>query len=331
MTGKFRARRTLAMRAVRYDRYGSPDVLHVADVPEPTPGAGEVKVRVRAASLNPLDWKVRSGHLRMIPLFRGPSRGTGCDFAGEIVGVASGAAPRHAGERVFGMLPPFVRDGSCAEFVVVAADRVAPIPDAVDFVHAAALPMAGGTALQALADDARLAASQRVLIIGAAGGVGHFAVQIAKHVGAHVVGVCGAANAEFVRGQGADEVVDHARDDFTRRADRFDIVFDAAGVSSFAAARRVLEETGCYINTLGTAVATLSTIASAVSARLGSRQRVVPFALKAGGATWRRLADLAREGVLRPHVERTISLEECAEAQRAMETGHGRGKVVVVP
>jgi NADPH:quinone reductase-like Zn-dependent oxidoreductase len=319
------------MRAVRYDRYGSPDVLHVADVAEPVPGPGEVKVRVRAASLNPIDWKARSGHLRFIPVFRGPPRGVGCDFAGEIVGVGSGAAPRHAGERVFGMLSPLMRRGSCAEFVVVAADRVAPIPEAVDFVHAAALPMAGGTALQALADDARLASGQRAMVIGAAGGVGHFAVQIAKHLGAHVVGVCGAANVEFVRGLGADEVVDYARDDFTRRADRFDVVFDAAGASSFAAAQPLLAETGCYINTLGTTAATLRTIASAVAARVRSRQRAVPFALKARGATWQRLADLAREGALRPHVERTVSLDLCADAQRAMETGHGRGKIVVVP
>jgi NADPH:quinone reductase-like Zn-dependent oxidoreductase len=143
--------------------------------------------------------------------------------------------------------------------------------------------------------------------------------------------VCGAANVEFVRGLGADEVVDYARDDFTRRADRFDVVFDAAGASSFAAARQVLSETGCYINTLGTTAATFRTIASAVHARLDSRQRVVPFSLKAGGATWQRLADLAREGMLRPHVLRTVSLDLCADAQRAMEAGHGRGKIVVVP
>ena len=133
------------------------------------------------------------------------------------------------------------------------AERIVPIPDGIDYDHAAALPIAGGTALQALADEARLAAGQRVLITGAAGGVGHFAVQIAKHLGAHVVGVCSAGNADWVRALGADEVVDYAREDFTRRDDRFDVVFDAAGASSFAAARRVLADTGCYINTRGDA------------------------------------------------------------------------------
>jgi NADPH:quinone reductase-like Zn-dependent oxidoreductase len=319
------------MRAVRYDRYGLADVLHVADVAEPVPAAGEVKIRVRAASLNPIDWKARSGHMRLIPLFQGPPRGTGCDVAGEIVGVGSGAAPRHAGERVFGAISTFVRDGTCAEFAVVAADRVAPIPAGVDFAHAAALPIAGGTALQALADVARLGPDSRVLIIGAAGGVGHFAAQIAKYLGAYVVAVCGAANVEFVRGLGADEVIDYARDDYARREDRFDAVFDAASASTFGPARRVLTGTGCYISTTGTFGAAMDTMVGALVARFTSRQRAIPFVLKAGGATWQRLADLARDRVLRPHVERTIGLDQVADAQRSMEAGHGRGKIVVVP
>jgi len=319
------------MRALRFDRYGPPDVLHVADIADPSPRSGEAKLRVHAASLNPLDWKVRAGHLRLMPTFRGPPRGIGCDFAGEIVGVGGGATSRYVGERVFGSLLPFGRDGSLAEYVVVSVERIVPIPDGVDYDQAATLPIAGGTALQALADEARLAAGQRVLVVGAAGGVGHFAVQVAKHLGAHVVGVCGAGNAEWVRALGADEVVDYARDDFTRRADRFDVVFDAAGASSFRAARRVLADSGCYINTLGDAAAIAGTVLSAVVARFTSRQRAIPFALRNGPAIWRRLARLAADGVVHAHVERTIALEDVAAAQRAMETGHGRGKIVVRP
>ena len=190
------------MRAVRYDRYGPPDALYVADLEEPAPGPGEVKLRVRAASLNPLDGKVRAGHLRFVPAFARPPRGTGVDVAGEIVAVGSGAAPRHAGERVFGSISPMKRDGAFAEFVVAPAANIVPIPAGIDFAEAATLPVACGTAWQALAEDGRLAAGHRVLIIGAAGGVGHFAVQFAKHLGAHVVGVCSAANAEFVRDLG---------------------------------------------------------------------------------------------------------------------------------
>jgi len=319
------------MRAVRYDRYGPPDVLHVTDVPDPAPGPGEVKLRVRAASLNPIDGKARAGHLRWAPMFRGPPRGTGCDVAGEIVAVGSGASPRHMGERVFGALSPMVRDGAFAEFAVIPAGSLAAIPDGVDFASAAALPVAGGTAWQALADRVRLAPGQRVLITGAAGGVGHFAVQVARHLGAHVVGVCSAANADFVCGLGAAEVVDYSRDDFTRREDRFDVVFDAACASTFGAARQVLTETGYYINTAGSFGAAMSTAVGGVRARFTSRQRAIAFVLKTGGATWQRLAELARDGVLRPHIERTISLDEAADAQRAMETGHSRGKVVVVP
>ena len=319
------------MRAVRFDRYGSADVLRVEEIPEPAPGAGEVKVRVRAASLNPLDWKIRAGEMRWMPVFLGPPRGTGFDLAGEIVGVGRGVAPRHVGERVFGATSPLRRDGTCAEYAVLPAASVAPMPDGLDFVPAAALPVAGGAALQAIVDEAKLGTGQRVLIVGAAGGVGHFAVQIAKHVGARVVAVCSGANAEFVRSLGVDEVIDYAREDFARRADRFDAVFDAVGASSFAAARAVLAADGCYINTLGTGAATANTILSAIGARFTTRQRVVPFALKPGSALWQRLADLVRGGVLHPHVERTVTLDEVAEAQRMRESGHGRGKVVVVP
>jgi NADPH:quinone reductase-like Zn-dependent oxidoreductase len=317
------------MRALRYDRFGPPEVLHVVDVPEPVPQAGEVKVRVHAASLNPLDWKIRAGHLRWVPVFRRPPRTLGCDFAGEIVGVGAGARSHYVGERVFGSLLPFGRDGSLAEFIVAGVDRLATMPEDLGFDQAAALPVAAGTALQAVLDEARLGAGQRILITGAAGGVGHFAVQIAKHVGAHVVAVCGAANADFVRGLGAAEVVDYAREDFTRRADRFDVVFDAACASSFTAARAVLADAGCYLNTGGNAAAAAGTAVNAFLARVSSRQRAVPIMLASGSARWERLAALAREGVLHAHIERTVTLEDVAEAQRAMATGHGRGKIVV--
>ena len=318
------------MRALRYDRFGEPDVLHVGDIPEPTPREGEVKVCVRAASLNAVDWKLRAGHMRWVPGFARPPRTLGCDFAGEIVGVGGGAISHYVGERVFGALLPFGRDGSLAEFAVAGVGRIATIPDNVDFEQAAALPIAGGTAYQALIDDARLVAGQRVLITGAAGGVGHFAVQVAKHAGAHVVAVCSAANADFVRGMGADEVLDYARDDFTQRPDRFDVVFDAACASSFEAARRVLADDGCYLNTGGDVSAVLRTLASAAVAHLRSHQRAIPVAVKSGANLWRRVAALAQQGALRAHIERTIGLDEVADAQRAMESGRGRrGKIVV--
>jgi NADPH:quinone reductase-like Zn-dependent oxidoreductase len=317
------------MRALRYDRYGPPEVLRVVDVAEPVPAAGEVKVRVRAASLNPIDWKIRAGHLRFLPLLLMPPRGIGCDFAGEIVGVGGGAIAHHVGERVFGSLPPFPRDGALAEYVVAAASRIASTPENVTDALAAALPIAAGTALQALGDEAHLASGQRVIITGAAGGVGHFAVQIAKHVGAQVIGVCSAGNVEFVRGLGSDEAVDYAREDFTRRDDRFDVVFDAAGASSFIAARRVLTATGCYINTGGDAMAAVGTVMAGIFARVTSHQRAIAIVVRTGAPLFERIAALAWESALRPHVEQTIGMDDVVHAMAAMETGHGRGKIIV--
>jgi len=317
------------MRALRFARYGPPDVLRVEQMPEPTPAAGQAKVRVHAVALNPLDWKLRKGDLRLLPVLRGPPRGLGVDFCGEIVAVGGGAEARHVGERVFGSLLPFGRDGALADYLVAPFDRIMAAPQALDDAHAAALPIAGGTALQALTDEAHVRSGQRVLITGAACGVGHFAVQIARHLGAYVVAVCGPANVEFVRALGADEVVDYTRDDFTRRGDRFDVVFDAAGASSFAASRRVLAADGRYVNTLGDARAFFR---DGACRRRGAPD-VAPALHRAraayDAAKAQRLADLAAAGAIRPHVERTIALEEVAEAQRAMETGHGRGKIVV--
>ena len=318
------------MRALRYRRYGSPDALAFEELPEPVPGAGHAKVRVRAVGLNPLDWKLLAGHLRLIPLLPGPPRGLGFDFAGEIVGVGGGATERHVGERVFGSLTPFVRDGACCEFISVPYERMLPLPAEIDDAHAAALPIAGGTALQALTDDAHVVHGQRVLVTGAAGGVGHFAVQIAKHLGAYVVGVCSAPNADLARNLGADEVLDYASHDFTRRDDRFDVVFDAACASNFSASRRVLTESGIYLNTGGDAASVVKTATSAVLSRLGSRQRAIPVALRNGPPIWRRLLDLARKGAVRAHIRESITLENVPDALRAMETGHGRGKIVVV-
>jgi NADPH:quinone reductase-like Zn-dependent oxidoreductase len=318
------------MRALRYDRFGPPDVLYVADAPVPRPSPGELRVRVRAAALNPVDWKIRDGHLKLVPLFDRPPRGVGVDFAGDVVEAGPAVAGFRPGDAVFGSLSPFRRQGAIAEFVCVAPGDVATMPPELDYAAAAALPIAGGTALQALQDDAQVAAGRRVLVTGAAGGVGHFAVQIAKHAGAHVTGVCGPANVDFVRSLGADVVVDYAREDFTRRRERYDIVFDAAGASSFFACRGVLAADGVYVNTAGTTAAAVHTGVASVLARLTSRQRAVNVVVRPAAALWARLADLAAQGVLAPHVAQTVGIDGVAEAQRRMATGHGRGKIVVV-
>jgi NADPH:quinone reductase-like Zn-dependent oxidoreductase len=319
------------MKALRYDRYGSAAVLHVAELPEPECRAGEFKVRVHAAGLNPLDWKIRAGHLARVPRFERPPRGVGVEFAGVIVGVGGGATRHFVGQRVFGVLPPTGRQGSFAEFVAVSGDHLAAIPDGVDFDAAAALPVAGGTAVLALEDHAALQPGAQVLITGAGGGVGHFAVQLAKHLGATVTAVCGPGNVDFVRSLGADVVVDYTREDFLRSNATFDVVLDAACSGGFAACRRVLAPDGIYLNTSGSMGAALRTMAAGLFARVATNQRAVALVLDPGAAMWQRLARHAAAGVLRPHIARRIGLAEVAAAQTAMESGHGRGKIVVIP
>ncbi len=318
------------MRALRYDRFGPPDVLHVVEIAEPVPRAGEVKVRVHAASLNPLDWKIRAGHLRWLPMFRRPPRTLGCDFAGEIVGVSAGARSHYVGERVFGSLRPFGRDGALADYLVAGVDRLAAMPDELDYEQAAALPDGrwhgpagdrgrGAARCGPAHPDHRRRGRRRT-----------FRRADRQTPSAPTSSPSAVrANADFVRGLGADEVIDYARDDFTRRDDRFDVVFDAASASSFMAARNVLTVDGCYVNTGGDAASVAGTAMGALLARVSSRQRAIPLVLAGNSARWERLATLAQQGALRAHIERSIALDDVADAQRAMETGHGRGKIVV--
>jgi NADPH:quinone reductase-like Zn-dependent oxidoreductase len=230
------------------------------------------------------------------------------------------------------MLSPFGREGSCADMCVVRADRIAAIPEGLSFESAACLPIAAGEAVQALADQARLAAGQRVLIVGAAGGVGHFAVQFARHAGARVSGVCGAGNLDFVKHDlGADEVIDYRATDPLTLGRRFDVVFDVAGALDWrSASRHLLVRDGLYLATGGTAsVAIVAGVGRWVAPWLhGTRVRNVMLATAA--SAWRRLGELTAQGVLKPHVARRIGLDEVAQALAQMRRGHGRGKVVVL-
>jgi NADPH:quinone reductase-like Zn-dependent oxidoreductase len=318
------------MRAIRYPRYGPADVLEVVDVDAPVPRAGELAVRVRAASLNPVDGKIRAGALRLLPMAERPPRGSGLDFAGDVIATGGDVAGYFPGARVFGSLSPFARQGAFAEVVCVRADRLATMPASLDYGAAAALPIAAGTAAQALIDHARLASGQRVLVVGGAGGVGHFAVQLARHLGAHVTATCGAGNVDFVRGLGADVVIDYLREDVLSRDERYDAIFDAAAALGWSRARAVLARGGTYVNTSPDLRAVVTTIAESVAARF-AHQRVVALALRGGADAWRRLAGFAQARALVPHIRETIGLAGVADAQRRLETGHGRGKVVVDP
>ena len=313
------------MQAVMYREFGEASVLQLEQVPlPPPPAAGEVQVTVRHVSLNPIDFKLRQGIMARLGLPRRPAV-TGLDFAGVVAAVGRGVTDLAPGQRVFGSAAPFSGRGACAERLNIAARLVAPIPYSLSDETAACLPIACGTAWQALITHAGLHAGHTVLITGASGAVGAAAVQIAHAHDAHVHGVCHTRHLAEVRGMGAERVFDYTRDDWTRANVVYDVILDAAGVSRFGAVQHCLARNGTYIHTQPGA----SHVRAALWARLSSRQRCVPFFLKKDRVLLHALGLLAQEGVLRPHVDRTVGLDGVAEAQRAMAAGQVHGKVCV--
>ena len=309
------------MRAARYDRYGDPGVLHVDTVDVPTPGPRDVLVRVHGASVNPSDALFRSGRFRLVSGFRFP-KGTGIDLAGEVVAAGDRVTGVAVGDRVWaylGGLPK--RLGPTAEYAVVRADRCAPAPAGLDLVHAAALPTVGLTALQLLRDAVRVRPGDRVLVVGASGGVGSAAVQLAVAMGATVTAVAGPGNADLCLDLGATEVLDHSAAPPTDHA--FDAVVDLHGGRA-REYRRVLARGGRMATTATRAIP----FALASALLPGPRVRIVQ--VKARRDDLAALTRYADEGALRPVVDRLYPLEQVVAAHRAVETGHARGKRVIV-
>jgi NADPH:quinone reductase-like Zn-dependent oxidoreductase len=314
------------MKAVVMDGYGGSDVLHVREVATPVAQPGEVLIRVRAAGVNPVDWKIRRGDIRPFVPRRFPFI-PGGDVAGEVEAVGEGAKRFRPGAAVF-TLCGAARGGGYAEFVAVKEELLARKPEAWSFEEAAAVPIAGLTALQALRDLGGLGEGQSTLVNGASGGVGHLAVPIARALGARVVAAtCGPRNVDFVRSLGADPVLDYTRDDFTRRSDMYDVVFDAVATSSFPACRLVLKPAGTYIATLPSPSVLFWSAAQAV--RFGPHQRARFVHVKASGVDLDYLARLADDGRLRPTLDRVLPLDQVREAHTASEGGHTRGKIVL--
>ena len=312
------------MQAVMYDQFGDDSVLSLRETWVPQAARGEVQVRGRMASLNPVDFKLRSGMLRMIGRPKRPAI-TGKDFAGEITALGAGVQGYKVGQRVFGSVDPMGGQGSCAQFVAISTNLIAPTPDALSDEVAASLPVASGTALQALIDIAGLARGQSILITGASGAVGASAVQIARSIGARITGVCGTANVDYVRSIGADRVIDYKTGSWQQLDERFDLVLDAAAAASFSAAKPRLAANGIYINTLPRP----ALYWAAAVARATSRQRCVPFLLKTDTALLERLAKLTAERIIIPHIHEVIDLAQVATAQRRMKQGKVHGKICV--
>jgi NADPH:quinone reductase-like Zn-dependent oxidoreductase len=298
------------------------------------PGPGEVLVRVHAAAVNAYDWHFLHGDPRIARLsmgLRGPKqRIRGRDFAGSVVAVGDGVGGLRAGDAVFGEA-----DGSFAEFVCAAQDCVGPAPQGLSFAEAAALPLAGNTALTGLRDVARLRAGQSLLINGASGGVGTFAVQIAKAYGAEVTAVCSSRNVELVRSLGADHVVDYTTDDFTRTARRHDVVLDLVGNRSLGELRRVLSPSGTLVLSGGGVYEGGSLLGPLGLFLKGSllspfvRQRVRQLPAKPSRENLAALRELVESGQLTPRIERTYPLSEAPEAIRRLEAEHARTKIVI--
>lgn len=312
------------MQAVMYDRFGDDSVLSVRETAVPQAARGEVQVRVRMASLNPVDFKLRSGILRMLGRPKRPAI-TGKDFAGEISALGAEVQGYKLGQRVFGSVDPLGGQGSCAQFVALSTDLIAPTPDSLSDELAASLPVASGTALQSLTDIARLQRGQSILITGASGAVGASAVQLARSLGARITGVCSTANIDYVHSIGAERVIDYKTDNWQQDDGRYDVIFDAAAAASFAEARPLLTAKGIYINTMPRA----ALYWAALLARLSSAQRCVPFMLKTDTALLQRLARLAAERVIVPHIQEIVDLTQVAPAQRRMRQGEVHGKVCV--
>ena len=323
--------RAATMKALVQEGRGSADALHLRDVPRPELGEGRVIVRMRAASVNALDWHTTHGGLLLEIIGKvmrskdEPVRGV--DLAGTVVEVGPGVSRFKPGDEVFGSAP-----ASFAEYVRAREDRLLLKPQDLPFEQAATLNVAGHTALQALRDHAQVKPGQRVLIYGAGGGVGTFAVQIAKALGTEVTAVTGARNVDVVRSLGADLVIDHSKERVSRRPERYDAVIDIAATRSISELRRVLKPEGIFIQ-VGAAKSGGwigifgRIIALMIRKRLG--QRLTFFVAQSGTKDLEFLLELIAAGKLRPAIDRTYPLAEGREAVRYVGTGQARAKVVI--
>lgn len=318
------------MRAVISDRYGPPEILRIEEVEKPSPGPGELLVRIHATSVTSGDARLRAFRVpglfwlpaRLALGFRRPHNTVlGMEFAGEVEALGEGAEGFEPGERIFGLSI----HGCHADYKAIpAAAAIARIPDGVAWAEAAAVPFGAMTALHFLGKGG-IRAGDRVLVNGASGAVGVYALQLARHFGAEVTGVCGPANVDLVRSLGAASVVDHSREDFAGRGETYDIVFDTVGTASYSRCRRVLARGGVYL----AAVTEASVLLQGIRASLLGGPRVIAGVSQERPENMAFLAELLEAGEVRPVVGARFPLERIAEAHRLADSGHKVGAAVV--
>jgi NADPH:quinone reductase-like Zn-dependent oxidoreductase len=315
------------MKAIAQDRYGPRDVLELRDVAKPAPGDNEVLVRVHAAAVNALDWHYMRGDPYLARLSMGLRRPKvtirGKDFAGRVEALGPDVDRFRVGDEVF------------AEYVSAPDDAVDPKPANLTFEQAAAVPLAGSTALMGLRDAAHVQPGQRVLINGASGGVGTFAVQIGKSLGAEVTGVCSAKNADLVRSIGADHVIDYVSEDFSRNGQQYDVVFDLVGNRSLSDCRRALTPEGTLVlsgggvSEGGSFIGPLALFAKSMVLSRFVRHRLLQFTEQPSRENLAALRELVESGAVTPVIDRTYPLSDAPEAIRYLEVEHARAKVVI--
>ena len=310
------------MKALAFHSYGSPEVLAIEDVPDPKPAERHILVQVHAAAINPKDILVRKGKFRRFTGKHFPQF-SGYDLAGEVIALGENVQEFIIGEPVFAMLNGWI-GGACAQFASVPVGEAAPMPPGFTFEEAASVPLAALTALQALRDEGKLRAGQEVCINGASGGVGVFAVQIAKILGARVTAVCSHRNIELVQQLGADATIDYTRRDVLETAQSCDIFFDVFGNKSFSGAKSLLKKRGKYITT----VPKLRNFVDAFFSTFRRKTARVVL-VKSNRADLELIAEWLIAGKLKPVIDRVYPLTAAAEAHRYIETKRARGKVVL--
>jgi NADPH:quinone reductase-like Zn-dependent oxidoreductase len=315
------------MKAIVYTEYGPPEVLHLKDVEKPVPRDTEVLIKIHASSANPADWHLMRAEPFLARfengLLKPKNTKLGADVAGRVEEVGRNATQFQAGDQVFGSMP-LNELGGFAEYVCAHEDAFALKPARLTFEQAAAVPLAAFTALQGLRDKGQIQPGQKVLINGASGGVGTFAVQIAKSFGTEVTGVCSTRNLEMVRSIGADHVIDYTKEDFTQNGQRYDLIFDAVGNRSVSDYRRALSPDGIC------AVAGFTSLSRLFQVMfLGGKKIGMMETAKANKKDLLFIRELLEAGKVVPVIDRAYPLSEVPEAIRYLEGGHARGKVVI--
>ena len=315
------------MKAVIQTGYGAADVMKLKELEKPVPGEGEVLVRVMAASLAAGEYFGMRGKpfpIRFYIGFPRPKKDfvVGLDFAGVVEAVGPNASRFRPGDEVYGECR-----GSCAEYALAKEGSIAPKPASLSFVQAAAVPTSACTALQGIRDHGKVGLGQKVLINGASGGVGPFAVQIAKALGAEVTGVCSTRNVEMVQSIGADHVIDYTKVDFTKGSERYDVIMDNVASHSLSATRRVLTPTGLHVPSSGHAG--MGWVIAVALAAVFVRQQGALFVAVTNSESLLALNELIESGTVTPVVDRTYPLGETAKAFAYLDEGHARGKVVI--